>query len=70
MVTVLRKAKSSMPTYEWIDEDGNVLETDKHDTPPNRKKKWSRVYSFGLSSVNGAGGSPSRPPLTSKKTSP
>jgi hypothetical protein len=54
--------------YEWKDEDGNIAVTDKYNTPPDSKKQWQRVFSFGLSSINGAGGSPSRPPLFSEKS--
>lgn len=56
-----------MAAYEWKDEKGNVAITDSYDTPPDNKRKWKRVFSFGLSSINGAGGSPSRPPLSAKK---
>ena len=55
------------PVYEWTNEKGEVGTSEKHDVPPNSKHKWTRVFSFGLSSVNGGGGSPSRPPLSSKK---
>lgn len=56
--------------YEWQHENGTVVETDKADVPPDNSGKWTRVFSFGLSSVNGAGGSPSRSPLSRAKASP
>jgi hypothetical protein len=49
-----------MPEYEWTNEKGEVKMTDKHDTPPKEKGTWTRVFSFGISTVSGAGGSPGR----------
>lgn len=56
-----------MKTYEWINEKGEVETTDTYNKPPDDKHEWRRIFSFGLSSVNGAGGSPGRPPLRGKK---
>jgi hypothetical protein len=58
-----------MTIYEWVNEKGEVGISEKYDVPPDKKHKWSRIFSFGLSSINGAGGSPSRSPLRSKKPS-
>lgn len=49
-----------MPDYEWVNDKGEVRVTDQHDSPPENDGKWKRVFSFGVSTVNGAGGSPSR----------
>ena len=49
-----------MPQYEWANEKGEVRVTDSHDVPPTKKGKWRRIFSFGVSSINGAGGSPAR----------
>lgn len=49
-----------MPDYEWINEKGEVKITQSHNTPPDEKGDWKRVYSFGLSSITGAGNSPGR----------
>jgi hypothetical protein len=65
--------KGSFPVslvYEWKNEKGEIVISEKHDVPPDNLHKWQRIYSFGLSSVVGAGGSPSRPPLSTKKSSP
>ena len=59
-----------MAFYEWKNEKGKIVETESFDTPPDIKGVWTRVFSYGLSSINGAGGSPSRPPLSTKKPSP
>lgn len=59
-----------MLTYEWQDEKGNIVETNQPDVPPDNKRQWKRVFSFGLTSINGAGGSPGRPPVSRSKTSP
>jgi len=56
-----------MTTYEWINDKGETGTSEKYDKPPNGKYKWKRVYSFGVSSISGAGGSPSRPPLREKR---
>jgi len=57
---VLKPRDPFVPTYEWIDEKGNIATTEAYDVPPNKKNKWTRVFSFGVSSIVGAGGSPSR----------
>lgn len=57
------------PTYEWRHENGSVVETDEPSTPPDTSGKWERVFSFGISTVNGAGGSPSRPTVSRSSTS-
>lgn len=49
-----------MPEYDWINEKGDIKTTQSHDTPPDKSGKWKRVFSFGISTVNGAGGSPGR----------
>lgn len=59
-----------MASYEWKNEKGEIVETDSFDTPPDKKHNWSRVFSFGISSVNGAGGSPARTTLTVDKSAP
>jgi len=56
-----------MALYEWKNEKGETIETESFDTPPNIEGNWTRVFSYGLSSINGAGGSPRRPPLSVKK---
>ena len=51
-----------MPEYDWKNEKtGDIQTTDHHATPPDDSGEWKRVYSFGLGSIMGAGGSPSRP---------
>ena len=45
-----------MPIYEWKNEKtGKVVETDKHDEPPDLPGKWKRVYSLSIGAVSGAG---------------
>lgn len=54
--------------FEWINEKGEIKTSEEYNLPPDSKHNWKRIYSFGLSSVNGAGGSPARPPLSRKKS--
>lgn len=57
-------------TYEWKNEKGEVVEHDSPNVPPSLAGNWHRVFSFGISSVNGAGGSPSRvAPVSGKRSS-
>lgn len=54
-----------MPTYLWKNpKTGEIVEVERSfenaDQPPDKRRKWVRVYSFGLGRVEGGGGSPAR----------
>ena len=49
-----------MPLYEWKNEKGEIRTTDSYKTPPDNKHEWQRVFSFGISTISGAGNSPGR----------
>ena len=53
-----------MLEYEWVNEKGESRITNGFDTPPQEPGEWRRVFAFGVSTVNGAGGSPSRVSLS------
>ena len=54
-----------MPLYDWKHESGKTASVwrsmEECDLPPDDEPGWTRVYSFGVGNVPGAGGSPSRP---------
>ncbi len=42
--------------YEWVNQDTHeIVEHSSADTPPLLPGAWVRVFSFGLSSVQGGG---------------
>jgi hypothetical protein len=53
-----------MPEYEWVNEKGESQITNSFDAPPKEPGEWKRVFAFGVSTVSGAGGSPSRVSLS------
>jgi len=45
-------------TYEWMNDEHEIVEHDHWSEPPALPGNWRRVFSLSFGRVDGAGGSP------------